>query len=173
MKKMAAAILCIIVIGNFANPDNADASVGSFFLKISKYVFKNNDKTTKLIKKIWTNARLSNIEKSLIKQGRKIYVNGKEVYQRNDLFRLHEVDAFGRSNIKRMKKGLAPIGRDGKPIELHHLKQKNNGPILELTSRLHNKHNSDLHRYTNKSEIHRHDFMQWKQQYWKKRAKDF
>jgi len=173
MKNITFVFLCIIIIGTFANPGNADASVGSIFLKTAKYVFENTDKEIKFIKRIWPNVRLSKIETVLFKQGRKIYVNGKKVYQRNDLFRIHEVDAFGRSNLKRMKKGLAPIGLDGKPIELHHLRQKNNGPILELTSNLHNKHSAKLHRYTNKSEIDRNAFMQWKNQYWKKRAEDF
>jgi len=32
-----------------------------------------------------------------------------------------------------MRQGKAPIGRDGKPVELHHDGQKPNGPIREMT----------------------------------------
>ena len=33
------------------------------------------------------------------------------------------------TNVERMAEGLAPIGTDGRPINLHHMTQKQSGPI--------------------------------------------
>ena len=117
--------------------------------------------------------RITNLEKLLMKNAKQSRVLGKTVLKRNHTFHPKTKDALGRTNIDRMKQGLAPIGKDGKPIELHHLKQQNNGKIIELTNKEHNIHSKTLHRYTNKSEIDRYEFNKWKRQYWKERAKDF
>ncbi|WP_082355222.1 HNH/ENDO VII family nuclease [Bacillus sp. FJAT-22090] len=42
-------------------------------------------------------------------------------------------DARGRTNLERMKKGLAPLGPDGKHINLHHTTQINENSIAEVT----------------------------------------
>ncbi|GAA4976324.1 HNH/ENDO VII family nuclease [Streptomyces hyderabadensis] len=34
-----------------------------------------------------------------------------------------------------MKQGLAPMGPDGKPMNLHHMLQTQDGPIAEVTTR--------------------------------------
>lgn len=65
--------------------------------------------------------------------------NGTKAYQRNDLIDPNLIDARGRSNLQRMEKGLAPIGPDGNPINLHHLTQKNSSSIAEVTQTFHQK----------------------------------
>ena len=117
--------------------------------------------------------RITNVEKNLIKNAKHTNVFGKSVAKRNSTFDPKAKDALGRTNMDRMKQGLAPIGKDGKSIELHHLKQQNNGKIVELTSTEHKVHSKVLHRYTKNSEIDRKEFEKWKRKYWKQRAKDF
>ncbi len=117
--------------------------------------------------------RFSRVEKVLLKQGERAVVNGREVVKRSDLFQPNALDGLGRTNIERMRQGFAPIGDDGFPIELHHLQQKNEGVIMELSRTLHRGNSSDLHRYTRKSEIDRMAFEGWKKDYWKIRAEDF
>ncbi len=94
--------------------------------------------------------RITNVEKNLIKDAKYTNVFGKSVAKRNSTFNPKAKDALGRTNIDRMKQGLAPIGKDGKSIELHHLKQQNHGTIVELTSTEHKVNSKVLHRYTKK-----------------------
>jgi len=123
--------------------------------------------------KIFKHSRgLSAIEKQILERATFKKVNGKIVAQRS-IFDPCAKDSLGRTNLQRMLKGLAPIGYDGKPVELHHLKQENNGIIVEMLSTEHKQYYRDLHRYKKDSEINRIDFIKWKIQYWKLRAKDF
>jgi hypothetical protein len=115
----------------------------------------------------------SNIEKELLNTGSRAVVNGRKVVKRSDLFSSRTVDALGRSSLERMRRGLAPIGKVGFPMELHHMQQKSEGAILELTRTIHHDHSGQLHRYTRKSEIDRIDFGLRKKDYWKTRAEDF
>lgn len=56
-------------------------------------------------------------------------VNGRKVYQKDDLFDPHRVDTDGLTNIQRMKAENAPIGNDGLEMNLHHLTQDEPGAI--------------------------------------------
>lgn len=56
------------------------------------------------------------------------FINVK-VYQRDDIIDINMKDARGRTNLERMKKGLAPLGPDGKSINLHHTTQRNQRSI--------------------------------------------
>src|SRR5262249_26512073 len=50
---------------------------------------------------------------------RLILYRGQRLYQRDDLIRpdyISPADKYGRSNLKRMQQGLAPLGPDDKPI---------------------------------------------------------
>lgn len=38
-----------------------------------------------------------------------------------------------KTNAERTQHGLAPIGRDGKPVEIHHQDRKNDGTRVEVT----------------------------------------
>lgn len=100
--------------------------------------------------------------------------NGKKVYQRDDLIDPKLTDKLGRTNLERMKQGLAPIGPDGKPINLHHTIQTNNGPIAEVTQTFHKKNHSIIHINPNTipSGINRSEFDKWRKAYWEHRAKD-
>lgn len=59
---------------------------------------------------------------------------GNKVFQRDDLIDLKLVDKeTGLTNLQLMSKGRAPIGPDGMPINLHHMTQKHDGAIAEVT----------------------------------------
>jgi len=124
------------------------------------------------IVKFFKTIGISSFEKSLLKGAKFISVKGKLVAKRNQTFNPYE-KINGMTNIERMRLGLAPIGKDGKPVELHHLKQKDDGIIIELTEQEHNEHSKDLHQYRDKTEIDRDEFNKWREKYWKERAKDF
>ncbi|MEI7079074.1 HNH/ENDO VII family nuclease, partial [Pectobacterium versatile] len=119
-------------------------------------------------------------------------VNGRKVYQRDDLFDPDRVDKFGDSNVERMRQGNAPIGHDGKEINLHHLTQDEPGPMAEVSSTFHSKNDRTLHMYSNQWDktwvgpdgvrrtynsappsMNRGPFNQWKKSYWKTRSLDF
>jgi len=92
------------------------------------------------------------------------------------LFDPHFVEPrSGLTNIQRMQRGLAPIGRDGKPVNLHHVDQTNTGPIREITATEHQQNFSNLHQNTgqNPSQINRQQFDKWRQDYWIWRAESF
>ncbi len=105
-----------------------------------------------------------------------------KAYQRDDLFdpdriskwRVNKKTVWG-TNVERMKAGKAPIGFDGEPVELHHLKQTHEGPIAEIGSKDHNKYNSVIHApsKTHQSLIEREKFKKWREEYWKERAKGY
>jgi hypothetical protein len=124
------------------------------------------------IVKFFKTIGISSFEKSLLKEAKFISVKGKLVAKRNQTFNPYE-EINGMTNIERMRLGLAPIGKDGKPVELHHLKQKDDGIIIELTSTEHRENYKVLHRYEKESQINRQEFSKWKREYWKQRARDF
>jgi RHS repeat-associated protein len=71
-------------------------------------------------------------------------------------------------NLKRMEKGQPPIGRDGKPVELHHQGQNPTGPLDELTSTTH-----DTVPHSNApSRINRRAFRGERRRYWVQRARE-
>jgi len=101
---------------------------------------------------------------------------GNKVYQRNDLFDPKFIDARGRSNIERMRGGLAPIGKDGNSMNLHHLTQRQNGGIAEMTQTFHQQNSRVIHinPKSTPSGIDRvGHFNQWRRDYWKDRANGF
>jgi uncharacterized protein RhaS with RHS repeats len=119
-------------------------------------------------------------------------VAGRKVYQRNDLFDPNYTDAFGRTNIQRMRKGDAPIGNDGLEVNLHHLTQDEPGSMAEILSSYHSENDRILHMYSNQwdkswvgpdgirrpynsapDSMDRRPFNKWKKSYWKTRALDF
>lgn len=85
------------------------------------------------------------------------------------------VDARGRTNLERMQKGLAPAGLDGKSVNLHHMTQKHNGSIAEVTQIFHQKNSKTIHinPSSTPSGIDRSAFNKWRIDYWKSRANDF
>ncbi|WP_111490637.1 HNH/ENDO VII family nuclease [Peterkaempfera bronchialis] len=105
--------------------------------------------------------------------------NGQRIYQRDDLVNpdyFSPADKYGRSNLKRMQQGLAPMGPDGKPLNLHHMLQTQDGPIAEVTHSMHFGNYNQLHWKAGTkipSGIDRDAFNAWKSQYWKDRAAGF
>lgn len=107
------------------------------------------------------------------KGGKKtVEVNGKRVTMDNNTFDPNLVDKQGRTNIQRMDQGLAPIGTDGKSVNIHHIDQTNNGPVMEITATKHQQNYSKLHANTGQtpSQINRKAFNNWRNEYWKWRG---
>lgn len=143
--------------------------------RLRNYFLQLPDGDKKLLATLQKLERLRNLNKteiSLLKTGKfSIYKN--HIVVKRQVFDPLAKDALGRTNIERMKLGLAPIGRDGKPVELHHLEQDANGIIVEVLSSEHKKYYKELHYHKTVSEIDRNNFNQWKKNYWKERAKEF
>ena len=107
--------------------------------------------------------------------GKSVEFNGKTITQNNELFDPNAVDTKGRTNIQRMEKGLAPIGRDGQSVNIHHIDQTNTSPLEEILESTHQQNNSVLHQNTGQSPslIDRNPFNKWRNDYWKWRSTDF
>ena len=66
-----------------------------------------------------------------------VEINGRKCLIKENID-LDYKDADGISNRERMARGLAPLdSKTGKPIELHHLGQKPDSPLVELTEEEH------------------------------------
>ncbi|MGP3591078.1 hemagglutinin repeat-containing protein [Vagococcus sp. WN89Y] len=105
-----------------------------------------------------------------------VNINGNKVYQRDDLFDPKYVDPkSGKTNLELMQLGRAPVGKDGKPVNLHHMLQKQDGPIAEVTQSFHKDNHTVIHINDNSipSGINRSEFNKWRSDYWKQRANDF
>ncbi|MCR6651276.1 MAG: HNH/ENDO VII family nuclease [Cellvibrionaceae bacterium] len=83
--------------------------------------------------------------------------------------------AKGQTNLDLMKSGKAPIGPDGKHMNLHHLFAEEPGPMAEMTQTEHLKeHRKAIHVMVDKS--FRNDkakdaaYEKFKEDYWKARA---
>lgn len=102
----------------------------------------------------------------------------RRVYQRDDIdFNL--TDRRGQSNIQRMLDGRPPIGNDGKPIQLHHVIQKENGPVVEVREMTHHEYYKPLHGLGGSGMSFRNDpvlkkqFNNFRAAYWKWRAQRY
>jgi hypothetical protein len=100
-----------------------------------------------------------------------IEINGKWCLIRSDID-MDQKDELGKTNKERMEQGLAPLDKNGKPIELHHIGQKSDSPLAELTQDEHRGKGNDatLHDKKQDSEIDRKEFQEEKQSHWKERA---
>lgn len=107
-------------------------------------------------------------------------INGKRCLLRNDI-NLEQKNIIKDKNFQEkeitnkelMTKGNAPLDKNGRPIELHHIGQHANSPFAELTRNEHGgKGNySILHDNTQKSEIDRIiQFKNEKREHWKTRS---
>ncbi len=103
-------------------------------------------------------------------------VNGKTVYKNDSLFDPNFVDPkTGKTNLQLMEGGYAPIGYDGKRINVHHIDQTDTGAVMEITTSSHQSNYSDIHVNTGQdvSDINRNSFNTWRKNYWIDRANDF
>ena len=72
----------------------------------------------------------------------------------------------GKTNLDLIKEGKAPYGPDGERINLHHIGQKSDSPLAELTNTEHKKNDGILHNKNKTSEIGREVFKYERQRYW-------
>jgi hypothetical protein len=93
----------------------------------------------------------------------------KHVAQRDSTFDPYQKNLDGRTNIERMEQGNCPLDRDGKYVILHHTKQRNAGPMVEVTTAEHNK----IPRRFDPSQINRPEGDRFRENYWTERAKSF
>ncbi len=117
--------------------------------------------------------------KGTVKVGGKIKDVSRKVYQRNDIdFNYLDVDT-GLTNLERMKLGRPPIGSDGKPIQLHHVLQKEVGPVAEIRELTHQEYYSQLHglvknggSFRNNPDLNK-QYNNFRSGYWKWRAAQY
>ncbi|WP_296216006.1 HNH/ENDO VII family nuclease [uncultured Corynebacterium sp.] len=115
-------------------------------------------------------------------------VAGKEVYKSapGHVFDPHkQLRTMGggtETNLDRMARGKAPIGHDGKFVNLHHIGQSDSSTLVELTATRHSQNRAQLHIFHGLSRndfpkdvvpVDRSAFDAWREQYWIERAKDF
>lgn len=114
--------------------------------------------------RIYTEARLVDME-----------IGGSRALIRTDI-NWNQVDNSGiqpLTNLQRIERGLSPLDRNGNPIELHHIGQRRDSPLAELTvdehrrggnfEILHPSSSSDVHTNGNNWDAER-------RQYWRDRA---
>jgi hypothetical protein len=99
-------------------------------------------------------------------------INGKPCLIRD--IDMTQKDEYGRTNKERMEQGLAPLDKNGNPIELHHIGQKPDSPLAELEREEHRGKGNDsvLHDKTKETEIDRAAFQKEKNEHWETRAED-
>jgi hypothetical protein len=104
---------------------------------------------------------------------KEVEINGKPCLIRTDID-LEQKDELERTNKDRMEQGLAPLDKKGNSIELHHIGQKFDSPLAELTSEEHRGKGNDaiLHDKIKESEIDRRVFQKEKEEHWEIRVKE-
>lgn len=104
---------------------------------------------------------------------KEVEIGEKKALIRNDID-WNQVDEKGRNNAERIEKGLAPLDKDGNSIELHHIGQREDSPLAELTFKEHRCDGNDtiLHDKTKETETHGegNTWDSQRQDYWNNRA---
>lgn len=98
-------------------------------------------------------------------------VNGKPALVRTDIVP-DKKDGLGQTNLERMQSGRAPLDHNDQPIELHHIGQKQDSCLAELTHQEHTGGGNDniLHNKKQESTIDRDGFAKERAAHWKARA---
>lgn len=113
---------------------------------------------------------------------KEVEINGRKCLIKENID-LDYTDEDGVTNRERMARGLAPLDSNtGKPIELHHLGQKPDSPLVELTEEEHRtgeyedgkKNQSLWHDNTKETEVHGegNNWDQERKAHWKERAEN-
>ena len=102
---------------------------------------------------------------------KEVEISGKKCLIRDDID-LEQEDEDGITNRERMERGRPPITKDGEEVELHHIGQKQNSPLAELTMEQHRGVGNDtiLHDKTKETEIDRNEFGKERREHWKDRV---
>lgn len=114
-----------------------------------------------------------------VKVGGQVRDVSRRIYQRNDIDFEYVNPETGISNLDLMRAGNAPIGNDGLPIQLHHVLQKESGPMVEIRETTHEEYARTLHGLGVRGASFRRDSVLYKQytnfrrQYWKWRARQY
>lgn len=98
-------------------------------------------------------------------------IGGMKCLIRSDID-LNQKDDFGQTNRERMADGHPPITKNGETIELHHIGQKTDSPLAELTTQEHRGKGNDtiLHDKSKESEIDRNEFAKERSNHWQSRV---
>lgn len=104
-----------------------------------------------------------------------IETDGKKCLIRNDIV-WDQKDNFGNTNRDRIAEGLSPLDKNGKPIQLHHIGQRADSPLAELTFEEHRCGGNDtiLHDKAKETEVHQKG-NSWDEEridYWKANAEN-
>ena len=103
----------------------------------------------------------------------------RRIYQRGDIDFERYDSENDETNLEKMLDGRAPIGSDGHPIQLHHVIQKESGPVAEVREMTHQEYYRTLHGLGGTGLSFRNDPMLKKQYnnfraaYWKWRAQQY
>ncbi|MEM5601433.1 HNH/ENDO VII family nuclease [Bacillus cereus] len=84
-----------------------------------------------------------------------IEYQGRRIYQRNDIDWKMVDPNTGLSNLERAQMGWAPLGKDGRAINLHHILQQEPGPMVEILQTVHRKNYRILHGLLEKNKFRR------------------
>jgi len=102
-------------------------------------------------------------------------IGGKKCLIRNDID-WNQLDEKGKTNAQRVKEGKAPLDKNGEQIQLHHIGQRADSPLAELTFDEHRRGGNDsiLHDKTKETEVHgagkENAWKAERESYWKARA---
>ncbi len=103
----------------------------------------------------------------------------RKVYQRNDIDFMYYDENTGLTNLERMQAGKPPIGNDGNPVQLHHVIQKEAGPMVEIRETTHQEYYRILHGLVGNGASFRNDpllekqYKNFRAAYWKWRARQY
>ena len=101
-------------------------------------------------------------------------VGGQICLVRPDLD-MNQRDEEGLTNAELIELGLSPVAPDGKSYELHHVGQKDDSPLAELTFQEHRGRGTDsvMHDKQKSSEIDRTAFGRIREAHWSARLSDW
>ncbi|MFC4076161.1 HNH/ENDO VII family nuclease [Salinithrix halophila] len=112
-----------------------------------------------------------------VKVGGQVRDVSRRVYQRKDIDWNAMDPETGLTNFQLAKAGRPPIGTDGKQIELHHVIQKEAGPMVEIMELTHDQYHKQLHGLIGNGKSFRNDpvlgkqYNNFRKKYWRWRAR--
>lgn len=99
-------------------------------------------------------------------------IGGRKCLIRTDID-WDQKDIDGRTNRERVEEGKAPLDKNGRPLQLHHIGQHADSPLAELTFEEHRCGGNDtiLHEKNKETEVHGpgNNWDSEREQYWKDR----